>query len=223
MYTILMKDDKSLITTVTATIYQREKLVDKIRFLLPQNYGELSLKDFMITFRYVDPSNTGHVEILTVKDELYKERLECVLPVDTKLSRFSGDNVGYLSFLRINDENGTHEEVLKTGSITITINPVEDIFIDGDESLNALDKRLAQMIEISKANALTANMLLENHADDLNLSEDGLLQITANGKPIGKGVLLDNDGCDCEEGVPVVDFTTVEPEGDIEVDNVVEF
>ena len=45
------------------------------------------------------------------------------------------------------------------------------------------------------------------------------------GSPIGNPVVLDNNNdCECEDGVPVVDFTTIDPDdGDSEVDNVVEF
>ena len=43
MYTIVMGQDKSLITTVKETIYRREKLVDKIQFLIPQKYNDINL------------------------------------------------------------------------------------------------------------------------------------------------------------------------------------
>ena len=38
-----MNDDKSLTATVVTTLYQREKLADKIQILIPQNYEELDL------------------------------------------------------------------------------------------------------------------------------------------------------------------------------------
>lgn len=36
MYTIIMNNDKQLIGSKKTTLYQREKLADQIRFLIPQ-------------------------------------------------------------------------------------------------------------------------------------------------------------------------------------------
>lgn len=83
MYTILMRDDKSLTTTKRATLFQREKLVDKLQFLLPQTYGDLPISECTVVFYYTDPSNTAQMEILTQSEELYKEHIQCLLPVDT--------------------------------------------------------------------------------------------------------------------------------------------
>ena len=46
MYTILMKTDKSLITVNKITLFQREKLVDKICFLIPQTYENTKIFRF---------------------------------------------------------------------------------------------------------------------------------------------------------------------------------
>lgn len=42
MYAIKMNEDKSLITTVQATIYQNEKNADTLVFLLPKYYEDVS-------------------------------------------------------------------------------------------------------------------------------------------------------------------------------------
>ena len=43
MYTFLLNKDKSLLATERIKIYQREKLVDKVQFILPQSYEEIDL------------------------------------------------------------------------------------------------------------------------------------------------------------------------------------
>lgn len=226
MYTILMRDDKSLTTTKRTTLFQREKLVDKIQFLLPQTYGDLPISECTVVFYYTDPSNTAQMEILTQSEELYKEHIQCLLPVDTKLSRLPGDNVGHLTILRLNAEDELHEEVLKSGEVIITISPTKEIFIDGDMSLSAIDQRISKLMQISMAQSLATEALAEKQVDDLALTENGLLQVTAKGVPVGQGVNISSELIEdaLEEGVPVVDFSVVEPEmPDGEVNNVVEF
>ena len=86
-----MSTDKSLVTTVKTTLYQREKLADKIQFLFPQNYGDLKLSEFTATLKYLDYGNEAHAETLIPDEELYKDMIRFVLPIDTDLNRFAGD------------------------------------------------------------------------------------------------------------------------------------
>ena len=92
LYTIIMSTDKSLITTVKTTLYQREKLADKIQFLFPQNYGDLKLSEFTATLKYLDHGNEAHAETLIPDEELYKDMIRFVLPIDTDLNRFANSN-----------------------------------------------------------------------------------------------------------------------------------
>ena len=60
MYTIVMRDDKSLRVTQKTTLYQREKLVDKIEILIPQQYEEMDLSEFTAILKYLDQGNVAH-------------------------------------------------------------------------------------------------------------------------------------------------------------------
>ena len=73
-----------------------------------------------------------------------------------------------------------------------------------------------QIQQLAQYNALTK-------ADNMTYDEEtNTLQLQAMGMPIGNPVVFEE--CDLEDGVPVVDFTTIEPDdGDKEVNNVVEF
>ena len=64
MYTIIMENDKSLRKGSVCTIYQREKLVDNIQFLLPLTYGKFDLSTFTVVLKYVDQGNIAHTEVL---------------------------------------------------------------------------------------------------------------------------------------------------------------
>ena len=87
MYTILMNSDKSLVCTSRTTLYQRDKLVDKLQILIPQTYEDINLSDFTAVLKYIDQGNEVHSEILIKDEEVYKESyLRYTLPIDTNLT-----------------------------------------------------------------------------------------------------------------------------------------
>ena len=75
MYTFLLNKDKSLLATERIKIYQREKLVDKVQFILPQSYEDIDLtnKNVSIILKYVDQEGNAQSEFLVKDDELYKD------------------------------------------------------------------------------------------------------------------------------------------------------
>ena len=75
MYTFLLNKDKSLLATERIKIYQREKLVDKVQFILPQSYEEIDLtnKNVSIILKYVDQEGNAQSEFSVKHDELYKD------------------------------------------------------------------------------------------------------------------------------------------------------
>lgn len=199
-----MNKDKSLTASVKTTLYQREKLVDKIQFLLPQKYEDLNINDCIILLKYVDRGNVAHAEKLNIDEELYKEHVRCVLPIDTNLTQFAGDIKIHLSFLNLNLENGIHEEVLHSGESTITISPISDIYqFVADESLEIIDRAMLEIEARLKAHELIADTYNKEKADNIIRSEDGdniTLQLTSNGIPIGNKVSAENLN---DNGVPI--------------------
>lgn len=211
MYTIIMDDDKNLVTTVRATLYQREKLADKIQFLFPQQYGEINIADCIILLKYVDQGNVAHAEKLIKDEDLYKDRIRCCIDVDTNLTRFSGDIKFHLDFLKLNTDDGIYESVLSSGETTITISPLDDYFaFTSDESLDVINQAILELDAKSTAIQALAESLEESKVDDLSL-DGSLLQVSAKGTPIGKGVNLPSAGIG-EEGIPVVEFGANEEE-----------
>lgn len=49
-----MNQDKSLTSSIKTTLYQREKLTNKIQFLFPQYYENLSLDECTETLKYLE-------------------------------------------------------------------------------------------------------------------------------------------------------------------------
>ncbi len=191
MYTILMLDDKSLCKSVQTTLYQREKLVDKIQFLFPATYEDINLTECDVVLKYVTPDNTTHSEYLIKDEELYKDDyLRCVMNVDTGITKFAGDIILRISFINIDSENGVTEEVLHTGETTITITPLIDYFEKvGDEALEVLDQRILELKAMIEATTIAVESIDKNKADNIVL-EDKTLSLTASGNKIGDSVKI---------------------------------
>lgn len=223
MYTIVMNDDKSLSQSIVTTIYQREKLVDKMRFLFPLKYGDIDLSKCIAVLKYTDQGNVAHSEILTLADELFENRrLIYYFPIDTDITRFAGDVTLRVTFLEVDMENGKRTEVLHTGQTTITVHPLEDYYrYVTDESLEIIDQVLTKFDARAQAYEKAAEAYAMEKADDF-LYENNELQLLAQGKPIGRKATIVSDDA-LENGMPVVEFGATEekpsdtPDGNYEV------
>ena len=197
MYTILMREDKSLVCSHRTTLYQREKLVDKLEFIIPRVYGEINIEDCMIFLKYVDQGNVAQSEQLVKDEEIYKENyIRCELPVDTKLTRFAGSISLHLTFIQIDNENYKENIVMHSGETTIEINPLKDIYSHvTDESLEILDNKILELqASIEAANILNESIDKEK-ADNIELDEySGKIKLISNGKEIGTPIEINKLG-----------------------------
>ena len=203
MYQILMNPDKTLITTEKIKIYQREKLIDKIQFILPKEYNGYDLLTFVPYIKYTNPMNEIFSEVLTVANADYKENyFTCVLPIDTKLTRYAGDVVLSLQLTKYDEEIG-NQLVLQTSDDKITISTVQDIFnFVPDESLDAITQKIGELDAEAKALALISQEYAENKVDDLEIdNETDTLYVTASGVRKGNGVRVIHNGDDGEDGI----------------------
>lgn len=196
MYTIVMNKDKSLQATKTTTIYQRENLVDKIQFLFPQQYDEFDFTTCTATLKYVDQANIPHAEILQQDKELYKDRVRFLLPINTDLTKYSGDVTIRITCSKIDMEN-QKQYVLHTGEIVISVSPLKDYYsFVPDESLEFVDQLVGNLEAKIEATEKIAEIYDNEKADNLSYV-DSKLQLTANGKKIGDAITIvggDNPG-----------------------------
>ena len=207
-YTIVVGDDNSLYGTHKEKIIQKEKLFNKLWFLVAPYYNEYDMSQCVVTLRYLLPiSREFKTETLVLSDENYKEYLKYILPVDTNLTKEWGDIELNLTFTMLDtDKNGNIvQRVRKTTNYKLNVIPIPDwdsIVID--DSLMAIDQRIlktqAQINELVYA----AEILNNNMADDLVYNDaEETLQLSSKGKPIGKGVSTKEI---LEDGTPVVDL-----------------
>ena len=200
-------------------LIQREKLVDKIRFLVPAVYDVngvgMDLTQFTTTLEYVDQANVVQTEALTASEDLYKEKfIEYTLPVDTNVSRYAGDIELRLSLVHFDADTG-YNYVLHTGHTKITVSPLSDWYkFVSDESLDAIDQKMSELD--SKLTALDemAGTYAANQVDDLKLT-NSLLQVSSKGTPLGNGVTIITSGN--------TDDTDTNPtDGELNVNSIIE-
>ena len=229
MYTILVCDDNSMMTTKRERIMQRSKLVDNLQFLVPQYYNEYDMSEYTVQLEYVLPCSRKYcTEILRLSEEMYKDHLKYLLPFDTKLTSESGAIEIQLTFVKTElDAYGKGiQRVRKISSTTVDIIPISawsDII--PDSALSAIDERLIKLDSQIRAIDEMNQIIADTKADNIKYNEEtNELQLLSGKNEIGDKIALKINDANLEDGVPVVDFsatsndTTVDDE-----DNVVEF
>lgn len=234
MYTILICDDNSLYGSQKSKIMQKEKLVNKLCFLVAPYYKGYDMSQFEVTMRYVLPISKEFItETLVLSDERYEDHLKYVLPVDTSLTKECGDIELNLTFtmLDVDDNGNVVQRVRKTDShmLHITQLPDWDGFVP-DAALSAIDQRIimtqAQIKRLEELNQVVSDTKADNIKYNENTNE---LQLLSGDKEIGNKVTLKTCDASLEDGVPVVDLNktlnddSTSDENEDDDDNVIEF
>jgi flagellar hook protein FlgE len=195
MYTLLVNDNNEIITTIKERIMQRSKLVDSLHILVKPTYKDYDMSDFTVMFEYVLPMSREYkTEVLVKSAELYKDHIEYKLPFDTNLTKEAGKIELQLTFIKVEmdvDGNVVHR-VRKAGPATITIVPVSAWSnIIPDSALSALDQRLIMTEAMINAANETLAIIDSTKADNVVYNQKtNVLQLTANGQPIGDEVKI---------------------------------
>ena len=214
MYTFLINEDNTLTASVVERVMQRSKLVDKLHFLADTTYKGIDMSNYTVMLEYVLPVSKNYkTEILQKSAELYKNKLEWVLPFDTELTSEVGDIEIQLTFANteMDSEGITTQYVLKVGPGVIhvvSINNWSDMI--PDSALSSLDQRLLMMISQTKALNDQMNTAINNKADGLSY-KNSVLQLLSQGNPIGNAVKLSSDSSGDSSGgqdgtIRVVEF-----------------
>lgn len=211
MYTFLIGDDNTLTASVTERIMERSKMVDNMHFLADQIYKDVNMSDFTVMLEYVLPiSKKYKTEFLKKSENLYKNKLEYLLPFDTNLTSEAGDIEIQLTFTKVemNSEGKTTQYVRKVGPGIVHIIPISkwsDII--PDEALSTLDQRIIALEALNKAMTDHFNINLDNKADNLMYDDEHRIQLTSNGKPIGNAIKITTESVEVEDGsLRVVQF-----------------
>ena len=166
MYTILVTSNNELVTSVKERIMQRSKLVDNLHFLVDPMYNDLLMEDFTVTLEYILPvSKEYKTETLVLSEDLYKDRLEYKLPLNTNFTKEAGKVEIQLTFtyVDIDDEGNDIQRVRKTSPTVVEIVPLSAWFeIVPDEALSAIDQRIIKQDAQIKALTDLLNSVLDD-------------------------------------------------------------
>lgn len=232
-YVILVENDNSLYGSCKSKIMQKEKLVNKLCFLVAPHYNGYDMSQFTVTMRYILPiSKEFRTETLVLSGETYEEYLKYVLPIDTDLTKEHGDIELNLTFTMLDrdDRGNTVQRVRKTDNYLLNVTPLSNWdSVIPDSSLAALDQRIIMQTAQIKALTELADALSERQVDNLvyNDKED-TLHLSARGVRVGNKVSVKEM---IDDGIPVVDLDSKgDADSDTECDcgcehedNVVEF
>ena len=207
-YTIIVGDDNSLYGSCKQKILQREKLFNKIWFLVAPYYNGYDMSQCVVTLRYLLPiSREFKTETLVLSEDGYKEYLKYTLPIDTNLSKEFGDIEMNLTFtlLDVDEAGNIVQHVRKTTNCIVTVTRIPDWdSIVPDSSLAALDQRIIMQSAQIKALESLANALDSNKVDNLVYNEsEETLHLMAGDKVIGNKVSVREMLAD---RIPVVDL-----------------
>ncbi len=151
IYTILIKEDNSLIATHKTAIMQHSKLVDELLFLCPKMYNNEDMSTYTsVTLEYLSPATKQYrTDCLSPLSELYKEHIQYKLPVDTKITFEAGDVQLQITFIKTEmdaDTGKPFEHVRKTKVYQLKVIPIANWsqFVP-DDALTAIDKRIAEL------------------------------------------------------------------------------
>lgn len=200
MYAIKMNNDKSLTTTIKATIYQHEKNADTLVFLVPTTYDDIDMADCTMLIRYILPNGIGKSEELEMDPEPYKTYYQYRLKVTTAVTSVPGKIELWLSAIDLQDN-----VIFKSGTAFIEISPSKDItdYFSGED-----------MEQLDRLNAKVA-LLEQNKADNIIYDcDDNYLQLTANGTPIGNKIDMESVSKDVTDEVIDFDDGTGDSEAD---------
>ena len=210
MYTFLINEDNTLTCSVEERIMERSKMVDNLHFLADTTYKGVDMSDYTVLLEYLLPvSKRYKTEILTKSDELYKNKLEYVLPFDTSLTNEPGDVQIQLTFSNITmDPDGkTTQHVRKVGPGVVHIVPISawsDVVPDA--SLTAVDQRILALEALAKSLQDRNQAIFDSKADNLSY-DDHVLQLTSGGKKIGNAIKITTESVETDDGsIRVVPF-----------------
>lgn len=234
VHTILVNNDNSITKRMNGAIMQGSANVDSLRILVLPTYkdkfGDLVMADCTCVMEFITPNGRRYkTKPLTPSEELYKERLEYLFPITLDETREPGQ-LGFKFFfakLEMNEDGTFKERVRETADSYLDIIPTKhwsDYVADSD--LSDIVQGILTIQSRAEHLEAVANKINSTKVDDIAYDkETNILTAYADGIEVDRVELEGSEECGCEDGVPVVDFTVVEPdEPDTNVvDNVVEF
>lgn len=199
MFTVLVKNDNTVIVTERQRIMQNSKLVDALQIIVPKTYNDLEMASYNTRLEYLTPinHNLGYIELELADDDYMTDYLLYKLKIDSNLTSEVGDVQFAITFVDVTmDTDGEVEtQVRKTDTFIMPVIPIANWFVVPDKALNELDQRIAATQEVVKAMADLQASKLDSKIDDIKLDTDtNMLYGTSGGVKQGEGIALNDLG-----------------------------
>lgn len=196
MYTLLIKEDKSVIASNREVIMQRDKLVNKLQVLCPKVFNGLDITQFDLAMLYRLPiSHDLKLVILTLDNATYKDDYcSYILDIDTDITAECGDVELNFQFMS-SELSDTGENIQRVHGIKpfyLHICQLSDYLALSDPALNTLAQLYLNNKNLILAQERLVQSIYETKLDDIKIDiETGKLIGTANGNETGTGVDLE--------------------------------
>ena len=194
-----------MIVTERERIMEKQKLVDKLQFLVEKEYNGFQMESFDLVMEYISPiSKTVRIETLTLVDNNYKDLyLSYQLPIDTNITAEKGDVNFSLSFMKSDIDEVTGEAkqyVRRIENTYLKVIPVESWFAVPDEALTQLAELYLANKQAINALKDVADNLAENSVNDIKLDvANGEIYLVHDNIRIGTGMTISDLGDEIAE------------------------
>ena len=171
MYVIKMENGRSLTTTICSTIYQGDRKLDTLVFVVPRTVEDVNIADCDVVLQYVMPNGEGRIEELEMYPIPYnQDYYQFKLSVSGRFTEQAGNIVLWLLVI------DRHQGVLfRTGTAEVKISEHLDIDIEDSFPTGRLDDLEQKIMELERE---SVNNLRYDEENDT-------LQLVAGEKAIG--------------------------------------
>lgn len=187
MMYIKLDEDMKLVVTMNEPIYRGDNLNKKIVYLIPLKVGEIDMLNATPYLSYIRADGVPDIVRLERTGGKYKEAYyQYVFPVTCRLTKFPGE---VCSWLQIFSGTPSSPTIAKSGECLLYIEDSKnmDDFIC-DHQLSAI-YALQKQTETSGETVEAMQAEIEKKGDGLSFdAEKQILQLTANGKPVGAAI-----------------------------------
>lgn len=97
---------KSLSAINNVKLFEGEKNIDYLEFLIPSTYNDVNILDCDIKLTYITPDNNEHYLLINnfVQEDTYKDYLRFVINIDENFTSVVGEVKMYLTFLKFDQK-----------------------------------------------------------------------------------------------------------------------
>lgn len=143
---IFRHSSKSLSAINNVKLFEGEKNVDYLEFLISPTYNDINILDCDIKLTYITPDNNEHYLLINkfIQEDTYKDCLRFIINIDENFTSVVGEIKMYLTFLK----SDSKDIILKSSPTTIFISehPYGKEGIT-EEQLNIIDEVLLRSKE----------------------------------------------------------------------------